>query len=44
MPWKKETFEKEREFLLKVLSEAKAKLGWEVLSYQHVQLSTNSIL
>ncbi|WP_297424481.1 hypothetical protein [Clostridium sp.] len=34
IPWEKETFEKERQFLLKVLDGAKAKLGWEVLSYQ----------
>ena len=34
MPWEKETFEKEREFLLKVVDGAKEKIGWDVLNYQ----------
>lgn len=34
MPWEKETFEKEREFLIKVIDGAKEKLGWNTLDYQ----------
>lgn len=34
IPWEKDTFEKEREFLLRVANGAKVRLGWEVLNYQ----------
>lgn len=33
MPWNIQTFEKDKQFLLKVIAEVKKKAGWEMLNY-----------